>query len=102
MIEELRMRTTELTITPNGDGTHRIRVVGHGADPVEFTCDLKPFLVARIEMTSDISRLKANGGVAVHQLDMDLRITGTINPDAQRIYYTTRVLPRDECGRERK
>lgn len=102
MITELKIQTTEMTITPNSDGTHRIRIVGHGADPLEFTCDLQPFLAVAVELDSSQSLVSMEGEVVVSRLNMHLQIAGSIRPDVDHRNYTTRILARDDCGRDRR
>lgn len=87
-----KMYTTDLTISRNEDGTHRVRIVSSNADvPVEFTYNLSPFLVVGMEMEDVSSLLNANGHTQ-RRLSMDLLIRGVLIPSADGTDHSTRIL----------
>lgn len=100
MIKQLMLKTTELTITPNPDGTHAVRVVEAGGDPWEFTCHMDPHLSVEIEIdTSPI--LALHSGIAlVQERKIEARIRGHLTPK-ESSNWNMRVLRRDECGNDK-
>lgn len=104
MIFEFSIQSAELTITPNSDGTHAVRVVQFGRMSLEFTCDLERLLRVHVELDDDDSLRQVNraGQTVVHQrvIDLDLHVSGRIRPDADGNEWVARVLERDDCGND--
>lgn len=104
MIWEFEIHSTELSLTPNADGTHSLRVVQEGARVLEFTCQLEPHLVARVEIddSTDTYRIFTWAGKEIVSkrgpLDLSLRVDGKIKPDADGDDLRVNVLHRDGCG----
>lgn len=99
---EFKIKTAELTVTPNGDGTHMVRIVQIGANPLEFTCRLHPQLNAAVEI-SEVGGIRDIRGdkVVTGEMMFDLVLKGVIKRTPDGNDWRLSVLDRDQCGRPR-
>lgn len=102
---QFKIRSLETSLTPNQDGTHTLRAVAAGGDPIEFLVHLEPFLITEIDIVEDLNLVK-NGVGEVEEIQPMLKLTLTVtaevrtNPETGH-KWQTKVLPRDDCGNPR-
>ena len=103
MIYEFTVRSTELTLTPNEDGSHTLRVVQAGGEPLEFTCDLRPQLTAQVTLNEGVRivNLRGEKETIYGDVELTLLLTGAVKKGAANRPWRMRVLARDDCGRPR-
>ena len=98
MVYEFTFLSKELEFVPNGDGTHRLRVIQAGGPPMEFNCDLEPHLMVRVSLDTSGSTVRQDGVICVQVTELDLRIQGSLRRNPNGPNWTIQVLDRDDCG----
>jgi hypothetical protein len=105
VIYEMFLPSRMMEFNRNEDGTHTVRVVAAGDNPMEFTCTLRSFLTVRIEVGEDETRiLKLNGDAALVKAEatLSLKVEGVVKPDTEGHNWAMKILDLDACGNEKE